>query len=506
MPSRKFSVNSHNSISTHKTSRSGSSEATFYRRVASVQQINELYTALNELIHSSPVKGSNSADNCPIRKQSQWSSEENLLGNRRQLFPRANSETTYLRTARSASCLSSKSCYAAIGSKKVPVTASSRSAETPKSGGICWKLVAKLRGKKSGDQWKLTEQKQVKGGGQIRTANGEHNAHSIDDLLEMTKLHASTNGKLNSKDKRNKAKGSGRTKANSFDSSEAGMPNICADKVSSKLRTWYTRAASYAATFEDEEKSRTESICTGPNENGLEETYCDSKDEKTDEGIIIKDFDASTTDALDKNSQHLSREGEERTSFCVKKLVRRACNDLKLKKSTVFLESSCSRSELNGDPFDDDEVTASKILSQTLQKSEHRCNLIRRLSLSIVEDVLAGKAASSAPIGNLNRDLSKRKVQLWLKDLHTNDGGKDSFKCKHCAEDVLTSNDRVDIPLVVEKSDPPPGTLMSDKEKSENVEENDDRSKECGLLGKALFYIPNIGKPEQTSVNMILNF
>jgi len=499
-------VNSHNSISTQKTSRSGSSEVTFYRKVASVQQINELYTALNELIHPSPVKGSNSADNCSIKKQSQWSSEENLLDKRRQLYPRANSETTYLRTARSASCLSSKSCYAAIGSKKVPVTAPSRSAETPKSGGICWKLVAKFRGKKSGDQWKLTEQKLVKGGGQIKAANGENNVHSIDDLLEMTKLHASTNGKSNSKDKRNKTKGSGRAKANSFDSSEAGMPNICADKVSSKLRTWYTRAASYAATIEDEEKSRTESICTGSNENALEETDCDSKGEKTDEGIMIKDFDASTANALDKKSEDLSRENEERTTCLVKKLERRACNDLKSKNSTIFLESSCSKSELNDDPFDDDEVTASKILSQTLQKSEHRCNLIRRLSLSIVEDVLAGKSTSSVPISSLNRDLSKRKVQLWLKDLHANDDGKDSIKCKNCAEGVLPSNNRIDIAVVSEKSDPSSKVPTLDKELTENVEESDGLSKECSLLGKALFYIPNMGKPEQTSVNMILNF
>ena len=516
MPSRKFSVNSQNSAYSQKTSRSNSNEAVCHK-TASVYQIGELYAALTELIHSSPAGRDRTTRTSLVRTKSLWSSENNLLENKTTLSPRTSSETPHLRPARSASCLSSKSCYAAIGSKTTNVAASvaSRNTDTSKTGGICSKIVAKLRGKKLGEQSKSTEHRRATSEGQAR--NGYSKIHTIDDLLEMTKLNSNANGKTNSKDKRRKVKALGRKKAHSFDSCETETSTICVHKVSSKLKTWYTRAASYAATMEDEDYSRAgSSCCTGSTENFLESSGYGSKgetanlEEKEHEKHVVRDFDVSSNDALDEpQNRNIVDQIVAKKPCPVKRLERRAFSDLTSKTSPFSLDKSYRTSESNDGTFDIEKINGTKELSHTVWNSETRCDLIRRLSLNIVEDVLAGKSASCTQIGSghLSRDLSKRKVQQWLKNLHADGKEKDSVGCKERAE-IVSPNDAVDGKITSEKivqHSPVSTTLV--KRGSEYVEEHSSPSRGRGLSAEALFYIPNIEQTEQRpSVNMILNF
>ena len=480
-----------------------------------MHQINELYAALSELIHSSPLDRYGNTRDSSAKRTPQWTSEDNLLGNGTELAPRSNSEGQNLRPARSASCLSSKSCYAAIGSSIVPATASSRNAMTSKTSGICSKIAAKFRGKKLREPSKFTDQQHVKGVGQEKSLDGVK-VQTIDDLLEMAQLEVNANGKTNSKDKKAKAKAIGRTKANSFDSCEIGTTNICVHKVSSKLRTWYTRAASYAATIEDEDRSRAESSVTGSTENFLERSGNESRggrvddEERANEELIVRDFDASFNGALDESQfEDLEHKAEKRIPHGVEKLRRRAYTDLNSKGPSTLLEKSHSKSKSNDDSFENGDVTANAMLSQTLLKSEKRCDLIRRLSLDIVEDVLAGKSASCTQIGtiHLNRDLSKRKVQQWLKNLHSDEGRKsclnfkegDAVSSKNANDDGKAANDK-------NMQHSPTQTTLN-KDASENHKGSDNSPRRHGLPAQALFYIPNIEQAEQSApVNMILNF
>ena len=513
MPSRKFSVNSQFSVSSQKTSGSSSNGTTFYRRAASVHQINELYAALNELIHSPPVDRRRNTGDSSVSSKSQWSSEGNLLDYDAKLPPRANSEVSHMRPSRSASCLSSKSCYAAIGSKSSNVTlqVAARNTESPKSGGIYSKIVAKFRGKKSGEKTKSMQRKYSMGEEQVNAIDGGK-APTIEDLIEMANSNANAKGKGNARDKRRKFKALGRTKANSFDSCEPDTPNICVHKVSSKLKTWYTRAVSYAATIEHEDRSRAESSCTGSTDNFLESSGYESKGEITnadvtvDEELVVRDFDVSSPDILAESElkDKPETQAEELKTSRVRKLQRRAASDLKPIKPDILLKRSFSNFESTDDVFEKDDGAASRILSKTLWKSENRCDLIRRLSLNIVEDVLAGKSASCEQIGStrLNRDLSKRKVQQWLKDLNTNDERKSGLKCKE--DEACPSDAHGSGPVDGEAAESTPSTKKFEKGASEIAEIPSGARR---LPDQPMFYIPNIGKAEQqASVNIIINF
>ena len=512
MPSRKYSVNSHTSLSSQKTSGSSIVENFCHHRAASVHQINELYAALSELIHSSPVDRYGNTRDSSAKRKSRWSSEDNLLGNETQLAPISNSEGQHMRPARSASCLSSKSCYAAIPSN-VPANVSSRNVMTSKTSGICSKIVAKFRGKALRERSKSTGLQHVKGMGQEISFDGVK-VHTIDDLLEMAQLEINANGKTNSKDKKGKVKVVGRKKAYSFDSCETETTNISVHKVSTKLKTWYTRAASYAATIEDEERSRAESSVTGSTENFLESSANESRgdrineEERANEELIVRDFDASSNDALNESKlEDLEHQAEKRTPTCGDKISkRRAYSELNSKGSSVTLKRSFSKSESKDDSFEKDDVTANTVLSQTLWKSEKRCDFIRRLSLNIVEDVLAEKSATCTQIGtaHLHRDLSKHKVQQWLKNLHSDD---EEIGCLNCKEGDAVSSNNADDGRAARNNSMQHSHIQTTLDVSVNRKGSDNSSRGHGLSSQALFYIPNIERAEQSaSVNMILNF
>ena len=495
MPSRKFSLNSQFSTSSQKTSGSSSNEVMFCRRAASVHQINELYAALNELIHSPPLERRRNTAGSSASIRSEWSSEGNLLYDGAKLPPRANSEGSRLRPARSTSCLSSKSCYASINSKNTSAGAliAAKKLESSKSGGIYSKIVAKFRAKKSGEKSKIRKHSTGKMQERVKAAE-KPTVQSIDDLLVMASFETNASGKASAKEKRK----NGRTKANSFDSSEPASTNICVHNVSSKLKTWYTRAASYAATIEDGERSRAESSCTGSTDNLLESSGYESKGDvtnvdntATDE--LARDFDASSPEVLAEPEPLATvKRAKKKETYPMKTLERKLSSDLKPFKS--WLKRSYSSYEPSDDVFEKKEVAASNILSKTLWKSENKCDLIRRLSLTVIEDVLTGKSASCDQISSyrLNRDLSKRKVQQWLKDLGNGNLGKDeSQKCEE-KSDADDSNDIYDSRKVNEESD----VIKEDEITRLGISPHD----------QPLFYIPNIGKTQRASVKVILDF
>ncbi|XP_065051538.1 uncharacterized protein LOC135681157 isoform X2 [Rhopilema esculentum] len=501
MPSRKFSVNSQFSSSSVKTSGSSSNEISAYRRAASVHEINELYAALNELINSPPTQQRRNTGDSVVSGKSSWSSDSNLLeneANHKVLTKRANSESSSLRPSRSASCLSSKSCYASICTNTSQIS-TAQNTDSQKSSGIYSKLVAKIRGKKAveGKRGKAN-QKMRKSSSidpNVCVINGKP-VKSIEDLIELANSKNSSSGtKTSAKDKRKKFKTQGRSKANSFDSSESNSLGICVHKVSSKLRTWYTRAASIAATIEDEARSRAESSMTASSENFLDDSPCEMNggDEvKSEEGLALADFDVSNADALELKVEDSKQETNVDTSKEeVKKNVPRI--DLLLKRSYSSYDSS-------EDVFLCDKNHGVRCTENSRWKSDNRCDLIRRLSLNIVEDVLAGKSASCGNIGKSGRvmhhpDLgSNLKVQQWLKDL-------DSGRALKSGKGISSQTAEETIQKLTK--------LCHD---SETAKEGQSQCSGCQvnvepLQTQPLFYIPNFNKKENdASVNMIIPF
>ena len=504
MPSRKFSVNSQFSSSSVKTYGSSSNEITAYRRAASVHEINELYAALNELINSPPTQQRRNTGDSVVSGKSSWSTDSNLLeneANHKVLTKRANSEASSLRPSRSTSCLSSKSCYASICTNTSQVS-TAQNTDSQKSSGIYSKLVAKIRGKKA------VEGKRGKANQKMRKSSSiDPNVcvidgkpvKSIEDLIELASSKNSSSGtKTSAKDKRKRFKTQGRSKANSFDSSESNSLGICVHKVSSKLRTWYTRAASIAATIEDEARSRAESSMTASSENFLDDSPCEMNDGdevKSEEGLALADFDASNADALELKVDDLKQETDTNVDTSkeeVKKNVPRI--DLLLKRSYSSYDSS-------EDVFLCDKDHGARCTENSRWKSDNRCDLIRRLSLNIVEDVLAGKSASCGNIGKFGRvmhhpDLgSNLKVQQWLKDLDRGIALKSGkgISSETAGETIQKLTD-----------------LCHDSETAK--EGNKDKSQCSGcqvnvqpLPTQPLFYIPNFNKKgSDASVNMII--
>ena len=546
MPSRKFSVNSQHSVSSQKTSGSSSNGTTIgCRRTASVHQINELYTALNDLIYSPPKPHRRYTGDSVVSTKSNWSSESNLLEyETSKLPPRVNSEGSRLRPARSVSCVSSKSCFASIATTKksgmvaqiVAKNSEGRSRSTDSQKSVYSKIKSKFRVKKLPEKQKSKEPKKKES---IAEANAcvvdGRVVSSVDDLLEL--LNTKTDGKDAAKEKRNIFKTFGRAKAHSFDSdiTEPRNPRICVHQVSSKLRTWYTTAASRAASLEDEARSRAESSVTASSEDILDSAepgqripYCyfesstdyETLDNDLESPVVVGDFDASSSELLDftpmdTKSQVISAAIP--TNYKSKQCIKALKSDPSLARSQSSYENTESVSLR--------ETSARSIANRKINcKSESRCDLVRRLSLTVVEDILAARSASYEQItrfgsSRLNRDLSKRKVQQWLEDLHADEAEKQAVMAK------IESNQSAKAFAVESESEPVASVEKFSGECNENTHEKatDNATADNGVVdngnldvctkqeqqppSQPLFYIPNIGpNGDEAPLNMLIRF
>ena len=546
MPSRKFSVNSQHSVSSQKTSGSSSNGTIGCRRTASVHQINELYTALNDLIYSPPKPHRRYTGDSVVSTKSNWSSESNLLEyGTSNLPPRVNSEGSRLRPARSVSCVSSKSCFASIATTKksgmvaqiVAKNSEGRSRSTDSQKSVYSKIKSKFRVKKLPEKQKSKQPKKKES---IAEANAcvvdGRVVSSVDDLLEL--LNTKTDGKDAAKEKRKIFKTFGRTKAHSFDSdtAEPRNPRICVHQVSSKLRTWYTTAASRAASLEDEARSRAESSVTASSEDILDSSepgqripYCyfeSSTDYETLdndlESPVVGDFDASSSELLDfapMNTKSQVISAAIPTNYESKQCVKALMSDPSLVRSPSSYE--------NTDSVSLRETSAGSRANRKMNcKSESRCDLVRRLSLTVVEDILAARSASYEQItrfgrSRLNRDLSKRKVQQWLEDLHADEAEKQAVMAK------IESNQSAKAFAVESESEPVASVEKFSGEYNEiettDEKATDNATADTGVVengnldvctkqeqqphSQPLFYIPNIGpNGDEAPLNMLIRF
>lgn len=461
--------------------------------------------------------------------KSNWSSESNLLDyETSKLSPRVNSEGSRLRPARSVSCVSSKSCFASIATTKksglvaqlVAKNAEGRSRSTESQKSVYSKIKSKFRARKQPEKQKSKLPKK-------KESIAEENAcvvdgrvvNSVDDLLELMNA---TDTKEAAKEKRKIFKTVGRTKAHSFDSytAESRNPRICVHQVSSKLRTWYTTAASRAASLEDEARSRAESSVTASSEDILDNSepgqripYCyfeSSTDYDTlDNELaspVVGDFDASSSELLDFAPGDTKNENPSatipsnyKTEQCVKALM---------------FDSSLVRSQSSYDNTDSVSLrktsAGSRANRKTNCKSESRCDLVRRLSLTVVEDILAARSASYEQItrfgsSRLNRDHSKRKVQQWLEDLHPDEAEKQAVVAKiesnQTAKALVVQSESETVASVENSSGGK--ALKNEYIETENIDVCTKQQQQPP--SQPLFYIPNIGpNGDEAPLNMFI--